>query len=587
MYYNKRTHYCGGIGPEQIGREVILCGWVQRQRDLGGLIFIDLRDRAGVAQCVFDHTVSKEIFDLAFGVRSESVLCVRGEVRARSNPNPNIPTGAVEVLASGMELLSRAQTPPFEIGDDRVSEPLRLEHRYLDLRGPKLQGYMRLRHDITQSVRRFYDQNGFYEIETPLLTKSTPEGARDYLVPSRLYPGRFYALPQSPQQYKQLLMVSGVDRYFQIARCMRDEDLRADRQPDFTQIDVEMSFVDIDDVLDMNERMMAAVFKDVIGVDIPLPMKRMPYREAVERFGTDKPDLRFGFELKDLTAVTRACGFSVFEDAAMVGCVVIEGAAAEFTRKRLDRLTEFIKGLGPKGLAWHKGAESSSFAKLLSPEALAAVEDAAGFRGERGDLLLAVAGQRPALVRSSLGALRCECAKQLGLLENNRSFEFVWITEFPLFEYSEEEGRYVACHHPFTNPMAEDIHLIDKPGGLGQCRARAYDMVLNGYELCSGSIRIHDAGLQAKMFELLQLTPEQTERRFGHILKAFGYGVPPHGGVGFGLDRIVMIMAGTENIRDVIAFPKTQNAVELMMGAPDYVDGRQLEELSIRVVSEQ
>ncbi len=580
--YNKRTAYCGDLRSEDCGKEVIVCGWVQRLRDKGSLIFIDLRDRAGIIQCILDDTVAEELFTVAKAVRSETVLCIKGELRHRSSPNPNLPTGQVEVLVSQLQVLSTAKTPPFEVEDDtRVGELLRLEYRYLDLRRPRLQSYLHLRHKVTQAVRRFYDANGFYEIETPILTKSTPEGARDYLVPSRLHAGMFYALPQSPQQYKQLLMVSGFDRYFQIARCMRDEDLRADRQPDFTQIDMEMSFVDIDDVMGMNERMMATVFKEVLDVDIALPMRRMPYREAMARYGSDKPDLRFGFELKDITDITRDCGFKVFEDATSVGAIVIDGGETKFTRKEIDQLTEYVKGLGLKGLAWHKAA-SSSFAKQMTETAMTAILSQTGF--SEGDLLFVIGDAKQTLVRTSLGALRCECARRLNLL-NPKEFSFVWITEFPLFEFSEEEGRYVAQHHPFTSPMAEDVHFLEE-GQLGQCRARAYDMVLNGYELCSGSIRIHDSQVQAKMFGLLEMTPQQIENRFGHLIKAFQYGVPPHGGIGFGLDRIIMLMAGTENIRDVIAFPKTQNAVEVMMNAPSSVDEKQLRELHLSMMEE-
>jgi len=570
--YSKRTHYCGEVLPATSGEEIIVCGWVQRQRDLGSLIFVDLRDRTGIVQCVFDDTVSKDIFETAFGVRAETVLCIKGTVRMRSNPNPNIPTGLVEILASDLQMLSRAQTPPFEIEDDtRVAELTRLEYRYLDLRRPSLQHNIILRHKVMQAVRRFYDVNGFLEIETPILTKSTPEGARDYLVPSRLHDGKFYALPQSPQQYKQLLMASGFDRYFQLARCMRDEDLRADRQPEFTQIDVEMSFVDIDDVLEINERMMASVFKEVLNADIPLPMPRLPYREAIERFGSDKPDLRFGLELKDLTAVTRNCGFKVFEDAAYVGGIVVPD---KFARKEIDKLTEFVKGLGVKGLAWHK-TETSAFAKFIGD--MEPITDAAGFND--GDLLLIIA-DKPALARPTLGALRLECAKRLAMIDNS-VFSFTWITEFPLFELDEESGQYIAQHHPFTSPMTEDIPLFEK-GELGKCRARAYDMVLNGYELCSGSIRIHDSAIQTQMFELLGISKEEIDSRFGHMVKAFKYGVPPHGGIGFGLDRIVMVMAGTDNIRDVIAFPKTQTAVEVMMDSPSTVDKNQLDELKLK-----
>ena len=574
MNYNKRTHRCGELRPENAGEKVTLVGWVQRGRDLGGLAFIDLRDNTGITQCVFD--ADNPLLAEAAEIKSEYVLCVQGTVRERSSKNPNIPTGEVEVSVSSLEVLSKSQMPPFEISDDcNAGEILRLEYRYLDLRRPRLQKILMMRHKVTQAVRRFYDQNGFYEIETPILTKSTPEGSRDYLVPSRLHPGKFYALPQSPQQYKQLLMVAGMDRYFQIARCMRDEDLRADRQPDFTQIDVEMSFVDVEDILAMNEAMIKHVFRETLSLELP-EFPRMTYREAVERFGSDKPDLRFGFELRDITDIAKKSAFAVFSSAQAVGVINIDGAAEKFSRKELDSLTEFVKGLGVKGLAWHKG-ESSSFAKFLTPEELSAIEERASFKP--GDLILAVADAKEALVKSSLGALRGECARRLGLLKDNKDYKFLWVTEFPMFEYNEEEGKLDAQHHPFTSPMEEDIHLLDT--NPGAARTKAYDMVCNGYELCSGSIRIHSAELQEKVFKLLNLSDESMQNRFGHLLKAFKYGVPPHGGIGFGLDRIVMLIVGTESMRDVIAFPKTQSATEVMMSSPDVVDQKQLDELGI------
>ncbi|GHU95896.1 aspartate--tRNA ligase [Clostridia bacterium] len=547
-----RTNYCGEIREALVGQTITVAGWVQRQRDLGAIIFIDLRDREGIVQCVLDESVPKAAFDLAFGIRAESVLRITGAVRARSNPNPNIPTGGVEILVSELEVLSRSLTPPFEVDDDtKTAELTRLEYRYIDLRRPKLQKFIRTRHEVTQSVRRFYSANGFLEIETPILTKSTPEGARDYLVPARLHPGMFYALPQSPQQYKQLLMVGGFDRYFQIARCMRDEDLRADRQPDFTQIDSEMSFVDIDDVLEINERMMASVFKEVLNADIPVPFPRLPYCEAIERFGSDKPDLRFGFELRNVIDTEYGTYFKE-NGYEYAGAITVPD---KFTRKEIDKLNEFVKGLGVGGLRSYK---------------------------KDGELTLVIGDPKASLAKSALGALRVECAKRLGLLDPS-VFSFLWVTEFPLFEYSEEEGRFVAQHHPFTSPMTEDVHFLNE-GRLGECRARAYDMVLNGCELCSGSIRIHDAEIQAKMFELLQIDAEQMENRFGHLIKAFKYGVPPHGGIGFGLDRIVMLMCGTDNIRDVIAFPKTQQAAEVMMNSPSTVDEKQLRELGIKII---
>ncbi len=576
--YTERTHLCGQLRTGDIGARAVVCGWVQRQRDLGGLVFIDLRDRTGIVQCTFDS--ENPLLAAAGDIRPEYVLCVQGTVRERSSKNPALPTGDLEIDVTGLDVLSAAKTPPFEIDDDtRANELLRLEYRYLDLRRPQLQRILRLRHEITQAVRRFYSDNGFYEVETPILTKSTPEGSRDYLVPSRLHKGKFYALPQSPQQYKQLLMVGGVDRYFQIARCLRDEDLRADRQPDFTQIDMEMSFVGMEDIMSINERMMAYIYKKVLDRDISLPLPRMSYKEAIDRFGSDKPDLRFGFELKDITSAVKDSTFKVFSEAGAVGAINIDGGAAKFTRKELDSLTEFAKGLGVKGLAWHK-AESSSFAKFLSEEELAEVQRLTAFAP--GDLLLVIADGKQALVKSCLGALRGECARRLGLLDGNTEAKFLWITEFPMFEYSAEEGRLVAQHHPFTCPLDEDIPLLDTDPE--RVRTKAYDMVLNGYELCSGSIRIHDSALQAKMFELLNFEPEEMRRRFGHLLRAFEYGVPPHGGIGFGLDRIVMLMAGTENIRDVVAFPKTQSAVEVMMGSPDTVDPAQLAELGIGLV---
>ncbi len=574
MNYNNRTTYCGLLNETHIGKTVTVCGWVQRIRDKK-IVFIDLRDREGIVQCVVEF--ESPLISEAQAVRGEWVLCVQGVVRARSAANPNLATGAIEIEVTALEVLSKAQTPPFEIEDDtKTAELLRLEYRYLDLRRPKLQRFVKMRHKAMQSVRKYFDENGFYEIETPVLTASTPEGSRDYLVPSRIHPGCFYALPQSPQQYKQLLMVAGMDRYFQLARCLRDEDLRADRQPDFTQIDMEMSFVDIDDVLAMNENMISRLFEDILGVKLPQPMPRLTWRECMERFGSDKPDIRFGFELKDISSIAKASGFKVFNEAASVRCIVIDGGADKFTRKDIDSLTEFVKGLGVKGLAWHK-AEGSSFAKFMTEAEMAAIAEKTGFKA--GDLLFCVADAKDNLVKTSLGALRVECAKRLNML-NPADYRFLWVTEFPLFEYSEEEGRYVAQHHPFCSPMTEDIPLLDGED-LSLCRAKAYDMVCNGYELCSGSIRIHDSAVQGKMFTLLGLSKEDMERRFGHLLRAFTYGVPPHGGIGFGLDRLVMLLCETDNIRDVVAFPKTQQAIEPMMGCPSPVDKKQLDELHI------
>ncbi|MCL2003498.1 MAG: aspartate--tRNA ligase [Oscillospiraceae bacterium] len=566
-----RTHYCGELRPAHIGQTVTVCGWVQRSRDLGGLVFIDLRDREGPAQCVFDadNPLSAE----AAQTRSEWCLAVTGTVRERSSKNPNIPTGEIEIEVTGLKVLSRAQTPPFEIEDDtKANELLRLEYRYLDLRRPALQRNLRTRHRAMQVIRQYMDLNGFCEIETPILTASTPEGSRDYIVPSRLHKGKFYALPQSPQQYKQLLMVAGMDKYFQFARCARDEDLRADRQPEFAQLDIEMSFVDLEDIYTLNEGMIAHLF-GAFGVTLPLPFTRLTWREAMERYGSDKPDTRFGFELKDLTALTRNCGFGVFAGAQNVRCIVVDH---EFTRKEIDALTEFVKGLNVKGLAWHK-AESSSFAKFLTETELAAIYGHTGFAP--GATLFAVADDNKRLTQTALGALRLECARRLGLLDSGQ-YNFLWITEFPLFEWSEEEARFVAAQHLFTSPMDADIPLLAQKD-LSPVRSKGYDMVCNGYELCSGSIRIHDAGLQSRIFELLGIPADEAERRFGHMLKAFSYGVPPHGGIGFGFDRLVMLLCQTANIRDVVAFPKTQSAVEPMTGCPSAVDAALLKELSI------
>ena len=581
----KRTKYCGQFRTQDIGAQATVFGWVQKVRNLGGLIFVDLRDRTGLVQCVFDESVDRELADKAFTVRGEYVLAVCGTVRARQVVNDRLPTGDVEILASELRILSAAKTPPFEIVENsNVNEELRLKYRYLDLRRPDVMKNLLLRSRTYKVVRDYFAENGFVEVETPILMKSTPEGARDYLVPSRVHPGRFYALPQSPQIYKQLLMLSGFDRYIQIARCFRDEDLRADRQPDFTQIDLEMSFVERDDVIAVNEGLLQRLWKELLGVDIPTPFRRMTYREAMDRYGSDKPDLRFGLELVDLSDTLRGCGFKVFasalEEGGSVRAINVKGGAQKLSRKEIDSLGEYVKTYRAKGLAWARLGEqtTSSFAKFLSEQEFAAVLSAAG--AQEGDVVLIVADAKPAVVFDSLGALRCEVARRLGLIDEGK-WEFLWVTDFPLLEYDEEQGRYVAMHHPFTAPMDEDLPKLDS--APGSVRAKAYDCVLNGYEIGGGSIRIYNTELQSKMFDLLGLSKEQTQRRFGFLLEAFDYGTPPHGGLAFGLDRLVMLLAGEDNIRNVIAFPKVQNASELMSGAPDTVDDSQLEELSIKV----
>jgi len=580
--------YCGSIREEDIGKRVTVCGWVARARDIGGLIFVDMRDRMGIAQCVFDQNENGELFDKARSLRSEYTVAITGTVRMRSSINDKIPTGKVEILAEEVKIFSASETTPFEILDDvNVNDALRLKYRYLDLRRPSLQSNIALRHRMTQVTRNYFDEQGFLEIETPILTKSTPEGARDYLVPSRVHPGEFYALPQSPQQYKQLLMLSGFDRYIQIARCFRDEDLRYDRQPEFTQIDLEMSFVDIDDVIAVNEGFLQRLFKEIKGIDLELPLQRMSYKEAMSRYGSDKPDLRFEMELHDLTEIVRECGFSVFEGAANAGGIVTaicaKGAGDKFSRKEIDALGEFVKTYKAKGLAWikltSKGEMSSSFAKFLTPEKIEEIKAAVG--AEAGDLILCVADADIELAQNALGSLRCHVAKKLDIIPEG-VFKPLWIVEFPLFEYGEDDegnGRLYAKHHPFTAPMDEDIDLFEtRPQDM---RAKAYDIVMNGTELGGGSIRIHRSDIQQKMFTALGFTEEDTQERFGHMLNAFKYGAPPHGGLAYGLDRLVMWMAGTESIRDVIAFPKVQNASDLMMDCPSPVEDKQLRELAI------
>ena len=586
---DKRTHLCAELSAANVGERVCVMGWAQKQRDLGALIFIDLRDRSGILQLAFDDTTDREIFSKAFGVRAEFVLLAKGVIRRRGEGavNKNIPTGEIEVAVDEFKILSVAETPPFEITENsKVNAELRLRHRYLDLRRPDMQRNIIARSTISKLARDYYADNGFIDIETPNLCKPTPEGARDYLVPSRVHKGKFYALPQSPQLYKQLLMVSGFDRYFQIARCFRDEDLRADRQPEFTQLDTEMSFVTVDDVIRIHEGFLKYVLKEYMGKDITEDFVRMPYEEAMNRFGSDKPDIRFGFELCDLSATLKDCGFKVFagaiENGGSVRAINVKGGA-KFSRKEIDSLTEFVKSYRAKGLAWLKWAESgeisSSYAKFLTEEENEAIKAAVG--AEAGDLVLIVADKN-SVVFDSLGALRCECAKRLGMLDPF-DFKFLWVTEFPLLEYSEEDGRYYAKHHPFTAPMDEDLQYIDSDPG--RVRAKAYDIVLNGTELGGGSIRIYDSAIQSKMFEVLGLTPEEAKEKFGYLLEAFRYGVPPHGGLAFGLDRLVTLLLGLEDIRDVIAFPKVQNASELMTKCPSEPDANALAELSLAIVT--
>ena len=580
----KRTNYCGEFRMTHVGQTASVCGWVQRQRDLGGLIFVDLRDRTGLVQLSFDDSTAKDIFDKASTLRGEYVIAATGTVREREAKTDKIPTGDVEIYVTELRLLAKAETPPFEIVENsNANDVLRLTYRYLDLRRPDMQHAIATRHKITKIARDYFDEQGFLEIETPILTKSTPEGARDYLVPSRVHPSKFYALPQSPQQYKQLLMLSGFDRYFQIARCFRDEDLRADRQPEFTQIDLEMSFINEDDIMGIQEGFMKRVFKEVLNVDIRTPFLRMPYREAMDRFGSDKPDMRFGFELKDISDIVKDCGFGVFSgpvaEGGSVRLINIEGGAAAFPRKKIDKLVDFVKTYRAKGLAWARlidGGVTSSYAKFLTDEENAAILERAGAKD--GDLVLIVGDPKNEVVFASLGALRCEVAKQMDIIDP-MDFKFLWVTEFPMFEYSEEEGRYQAMHHPFTAPMVadEDKILTDK----ANCRARAYDIVLNGTELGGGSIRINTPEMQQKAFQALGISDQDIEERFGHLVNAFKYGAPPHGGLAYGLDRLCMLMAGATSIRDVIAFPKVQNASDLMMACPDVVDQKQLDDLCI------
>jgi len=583
----KRTYMCGELREKHIGETVTLMGWVAKERNMGGLVFVDVRDRSGISQIVFEPD-NAELLEKATELHMEYVIAVTGTVRMRSNINDNIPTGKVEVEASELRILNTSDVTPFVVTDDvKAGEDLRLKYRYLDLRRPTLVKTLQLRHRVTQVARRYFDENGFLEIETPILTKSTPEGARDYLVPSRVYPGNFFALPQSPQQYKQLLMLGGMDRYIQIAKCFRDEDLRADRQPEFTQIDLEMSFVDEDDVMNMNEGFLKRVFKEVLDYDVTLPLPRLTWQEAMDRYGSDKPDTRFGMELCDMSELFDGCGFSAFSDTVKNGGTVrainAKGLSDKLTRKTLDNLVEFVKTYKAKGMAWliiDENEIRGSIAKFFSPEELRAIADKA--QAKAGDVILFVADLKASVVYASLGALRCEIAKRFDLIPEGM-FNLLWVTDFPLLEYDEEENRYVAMHHPFTSPKDEDIALLDTDPG--KVRAKAYDIVLNGYELGGGSIRIYDHAMQQKMFECLGFTPEQAQERFGYLLNAFRYGTPPHGGLAYGLDRIVMLMANCDSIRDTIAFPKVKDSGELMIQSPDVVDKKQLDELGLAIVN--
>lgn len=583
----KRSHRCAEVTKADIGSTVTLMGWVQKSRNKGGIVFVDLRDRSGIMQIIFENEdIDEQGFEKAGRLKSEFVIAVKGHVEARSGAvNTNLATGEIEVRATELRVLSEAETPPFPIEENsKTRDEVRLKYRYLDLRRPDLQRNMMLRSQVSTLVRQFLAKEGFLEIETPTLIKSTPEGARDYLVPSRVHPGSFYALPQSPQIFKQLLMCSGYDRYFQLARCYRDEDLRADRQPEFTQIDMELSFVDVEDVLAVNERMLAFLFKEVLDVEVQLPIQRMTWQEAMNRFGSDKPDLRFGMELTDVSEVVKDCEFAVFkgalENGGSVRGINAKGQGA-MPRKKIDKLVEFAKGYGAKGLAYiaigEDGTVKSSFAKFMKEEEMAALISA--MQGENGDLLL-FAADKTKLVWDVLGALRLELAKQMNLLDKNE-YRFVWITEFPLLEWSEDDQRFTAMHHPFTMPMEEDLQYIDTDPG--RVRAKAYDIVLNGNEIGGGSVRIHQDDIQEKMFEALGFTKEEAQKQFGFLLDAFKYGVPPHAGLAYGLDRLVMLMAKVDSIRDVIAFPKVKDASCLMSEAPDIVDEKQLEELGIAI----
>ena len=582
----KRTHYCGDLRLADAGSEVTVCGWVQRARDLGQLIFIDLRDRTGIVQLAFNDTTDRAVFDKAFSCRSEFVLAAKGVVCERSAKNAEIPTGDIEIAVTDLRVLSKAQTPPFEITDDcKTGEDVRLKYRYLDLRRRPLQHNLMLRSRVAKAARDYFAENGFIEIETPMMIKSTPEGARDYLVPSRIHNGKFYALPQSPQIYKQLLMLSGFDRYIQLARCFRDEDLRADRQPEFTQIDMELSFVDVEDILEINEGLFKRLFKDVLGKDLPTPFERMTYSEAMENYGSDKPDIRFDMKIQDISDLVKDCGFSVFtgavENGGSVRAIVAKNAASVYTRKEIDKLTEFAKGIGAKGLAYVRWVDepNASFKKFMTEEELSAIYERLG--AEKGDVILIVADKN-STVLSTLGALRLTVAKRLDIIPDE--FKFLWIVDFPFFEKDEESGEWLAMHHPFTMPKEECIQYLDSDPS--KVIAKAYDLTLNGVELSSGSMRITDYELQQKMFRALKMTDEEIEAKFGFLVEAYKYGAPPHGGMGIGLDRVTMLLCGADSLRDVTAFPKVQNASELMSSCPSPVDRETLDVLGIQIKSE-
>lgn len=580
----KRTHYCGEV--EGIGKTVVVGGYVQKVRDLGNLIFIDLRDRTGIVQLAFNDATDRAVFEKASGCHSEYVLMAKGVVRERESKNSDIKTGNIEIIVDDLRVLAKAQTPPFEIVDNtNTNEELRLKYRYLDLRRKTLQDNIIMRSKIAKVARDYYYENGFIEIETPMMIKSTPEGARDYLVPSRIHQGKFYALPQSPQIYKQLLMIAGYDRYIQLARCFRDEDLRADRQPEFTQIDLEMSFVDVDDIMEMNEGFVKRLFKELLNVDISMPLPRLKYKDALERYGSDKPDTRFGMEIVNISDIVKDCGFSVFTSAIEAGgsvrAITAKNAAAALTRKEIDKLTEYVRGIGAKGLAyvrWVDDAPSCSFGKFMAEGELDSILNACG--AEKGDVVLIVA-DKTSVTLSTLGALRLKVAKQLDIIP--KGYNFLWITEFPFFEYDEESGKWLAMHHPFTMPMDECLQYLDSDPS--KVYAKAYDLVLNGTELSSGSIRITDYELQQKMFKSLGLTEEEIEAKFGFLVEAYKYGSAPHGGMGIGLDRLAMIICGADSLRDVTAFPKVQNASELMSSCPAVVDKESLDILGIQIKS--